>query len=99
VVRLVDHVATVTFVTGGRVWPARVWALPASADAYAIKDCVDADAPTPLSLHLQGWICVESTLCGWVTLTSGLGSVSYTCPASYLAVRSSRLPSKVLYCP
>jgi hypothetical protein len=65
----------------------------------AFKDCVHLDVPQPLSLSLQMWVCDEDGDCYWITWKSGTGVVTYTCPGTYWSpFRSSRLPSKVVYC-
>jgi hypothetical protein len=65
----------------------------------AFKDCVHLNAPQPLSLSLQIWVCDEDGDCYWVTWKSGVGVVTYTCPGTFWSpFRSSRLPSKVVHC-
>ena len=66
--------------------------------ATAFKDCTNDDPPVNLYVELQSQIC-DYYGCWWVKMASGYGHASYTCNGGYYEfLRSSRLPSEIIYC-
>jgi uncharacterized protein YaiE (UPF0345 family) len=67
--------------------------------AYAFKDCVNAPTPIPLTLAIQTQICDSTVHCEWITLVSGLGTVSHQCQPEWQEyLRHSRVPSHRVWC-